>query len=735
MATKAPDASVFINTTDPAEIDTILATIRSQPGVVAVWPASRFIGRTTVAKDWYYPLAGPQRPAEIYQPLVDLGRLPDEGAVDEVAISKQTALNTGLTVGSEFSFDVYSPEQFELVSSDSEIPPDGATLHMRVVGVLRDVSDVSAARSERLMLGTAALYDRLPGIGRVALVKLDDATTGAAFIDRLSSTLTPDVAELSTTHESVTSARAASRVIDVGLWCMAAAIVLAGLVVVVQIIRRNVAERLVDDGALLALGLDRRSRAMATATPGLVSAMVAGVATVVVAIAASPLFPVGRPRSLEPAPGIDVDVVAISLGALATLMVTAFLFVIVARVAVVPRRSSAPERTSKAMNTIRQVGPLPVAFGVGLVRDRGVDASRNALSRSIVAVAVGIAGLVASATFVRSLDHLAASPAEYGMDFDLSMEVPTAQWPTRSAELVADDRLEMVGSSLSTYIEVNGRPSSATALEATKGSVAPTVTRGRAPMGTEEVALGPGLSRELGAPVGSHVEVRTGDSTVSAEVVGLALESQVTSEDYVGGLVVSPELLALAAPNDPEATPPYRLTLVRFAPGADPAAVTAELDGRYPWSVMDESFPAPPAAILTLIDVRVVPVFLAWFFAAVTVVALATSLVAAGRRHRRSMAVVRGLGMGAGGLRLALWSLAAVAVGVALAVGVPVGLFVGDATWSAAARSVDVVPNVSWPVLAIIGAVPVLLLAGALATLWPAHRLLSHPVAEVLRAE
>jgi len=369
-------------------------------------------------------------------------------------------------------------------------------------------------------------------------------------------------------------------------------------------------------------------------------------------------------------------------------------------------------------------------LGLHLTNDPGRAHGGVRTRTAAAGAALGVAGLVAVATFTASLDHLVRTPAEYGIDYDLSIEVPDSKVDERLAELGADDDLEAVAEQRSATLQVDGRTTEGVAMESTKGNVAPVIVDGRAPVGPDEIAIGPALARELDLEVGSTVELGGGAATRSATVVGELLDPQSMSDESSASVYLHQRTLG-----EVSVSPPYPIIVVRFAEGADRAAVVDALDRRYPYGVMDESFPQPPGALRNLDDVRAVPRILGVFFAGLTAVSLANGVLSAGRRARHSLGVVRGLGFTRGQVRAALAVMGTLVALGALVVGVPLGAIAGSASWSRVSAAVDVVPNVRWAYAAVGLVVVVVPVVGLLASLWPTRTATRAPAAEVLRVE
>ncbi|MBX3285748.1 MAG: ABC transporter permease [Actinobacteria bacterium] len=739
-ATDAPDAYVLVRTFEPGRVEQAGEVLEADRRVSVVWPFSQFIGRTTGAKDWYYPMAGPARPDGIARPLLVDGRMPADRSVDEVAISRQTAVATGLGVGDVIRMDLYTPQQMATIAEDTETEPQGSHLELRVVGVVRDAFDIAPAAADRLMVASPAFYDRHRASGdnefRGFAVRARGGEAGmrqvASDLQRTPGLDVPGAIEVRPTSALFDRLAPANRVLRTGIWVLALVVAGIGSFVVAQAIRRHVDRHQGEHVALRAIGFTRPDGVAASTLPGLVAAVVAGVVAVAVAVAVSPLFPLGHPRVLEPSPGVHVDLPVVGLGAVLVVAWTLALFAVVAWLDLDPAPRVRRRTPSPALAWASSIAPPSVLLGLHLATDpssvrRGVRARTAALG-----AALGIAGLVAATTFVASLGHLVATPVEYGIDYDLSIEVPESQVGTRLDELAADDRLEAVAEQRSTTVEVAGRSALAVSMVSRKGRVAPVLAEGRLPAGPDEALLGPALARSLGVGVGDTVQVGSGDRERRVTVVGTHLDPQPVSAETGSTLLLHPGTLAEVAPPD---APPYPMIVVRYADGADATAVTADLDRRYPYGVMDESFPSPPGTLLNLDAVRTVPVVLAWFFVGLTVVALANGVVATGRRARHTVGVVRGLGFTAAQVRTAMVSMGLLLAGGSLLVGVPLGAVVGAAAWSRVSGGLDIAPDVRWA-LGVLGAALVAVPGlGAVAALWPARTATLRSPAEVLRTE
>ena len=89
----------------------------------------------------------------------------------------------------------------------------------------------------------------------------------------------------------------------------------AALLVGAQVLRREVVSRREESEVVRALGADRATRVAAVTLGPLCAIVLGGVVAVGVAIALSPLSPLGAVRAVEPDPGVSLDGLVLGAGA------------------------------------------------------------------------------------------------------------------------------------------------------------------------------------------------------------------------------------------------------------------------------------------------------------------------------------------------------------------------------------------------------------------------------------
>ena len=141
-----------------------------------------------------------------------------------------------------------------------------------------------------------------------------------------------------------------------------------------------------------------------------------------------------------------------------------------------------------------------------------------------------------------------------------------------------------------------------------------------------------------------------------------------------------------------------------------------------------------PAEIANYQSTGATPVILAAGLAIGAIVALALTFIASVRRQRRDLALLKTLGFTSRQLATTIASQASVIAVIAAVVGVPVGIAVGRQLWILFARNINAVPASTVPASLILVAAGAVILANLVAAA-PARMAARTPVALVLRTE
>jgi hypothetical protein len=416
-----------------------------------------------------------------------------------------------------------------------------------------------------------------------------------------------------------------------------------------------------------------------------------------VALALSPLAPIGPVRRIEPDRGVSLDATPLLGGAAVLLLV----LVGAAAVSAVREVAAEPSTTSRTAWLTRGL-PAPAKVGVGFA----------AAARSVVAAAViGVAAVVAALTFGSSLRHLVDTPELFGWKADAVLfddgGYGNIDPDAASAQLERDRDVEGWAAARFDVATVGGRQVPAMDSLPLRGDAPPPVLEGRGLQGPDEVLAGSRTLGQLGLSVGDTVVVDVGGETSRRRIVGRATLPSIGiihgARTSLGDGLVLP---ARQAAQDDEGIG-FSSVFVRFRPGTDEAAARERLRdigtevGSYPGS-MDVLGVQRPAEIAEHRTMRSSPAFLAGALAAAVLASLLFALAASARRRRRDLAVLKVLGMTSRSVGRTIQVQSGVTMAVGILLGVPLGIAGGRWAWRAYADEIDVVDVGRVPVIAVV---------------------------------
>lgn len=533
-----------------------LPTLRTSPGVAAVTEVRSVqtgMATCTCAKPIGDNFALLEVPAASLGRVTKLvaGRLPRQSAADEVLASFTLAQDKGIRVGSVLHVPLYGRQQAAAVTGGASPLPRGPRVTLRVVGI-------EAAENE-FPSGQSPLYDlyatrafansenprSLPSTFYYVRLRHGPASLAVfdAGIRQLGKQTKQQVINVHL-DGGAAAVMASIRPQAAGWWVLAGLAALAGLAVIGQALTRQVVATGADNAVLAALGMRPRELTVLGLLRTLVIATAAVAGAVALAAALSPLTPLGEARVAEPAPGLVLDPVILSLGALATVLA-------VLGLAVRPAMRSAhlipgperPARTALARvaRGLALAGASPSAvIGIRHALERGRETHPVPAWTALVGAILAMAALAATAVFGASLSHLIASPQLYGDPFPVyfdSQDPQTITGPVQHS-LQHDPAIDRMTLAIGPEITVNHVQVRAIAFRAVRGRALLSMVSGSVPAGGRQISLGTTTMRQAGVQVGSIVPVTVTtpaghDRTVSFRVVG---QTSFPSDFGTGGL-------------------------------------------------------------------------------------------------------------------------------------------------------------------------------------------------------
>lgn len=469
------------------------------------------------------------------------GRLPSDGAADEIALPLITAKRAGVAVGDQLSVtgachvdesahqrnrDYFKPHTLSVVGifvGFFDVRPAGQAEYFEVVLVDPTFGQAIGVESQRG--GVLWWYEDGRGVD-----DLGEQARSSIFIDMsdraevIGDRLRPDVTAL-----RILSALGA----------------LAAVAVLSQLLARHLRLLANDHSTLRALGTTRRQLWSLGASHATLIGFAAGFISSVVAVSALPFIPTGAGQGILKGAPRPLPVLALTLGVAITVGVVVLL-------GVVPSWLTARATRGRGTTTRQSVASRLVGDGrLGTTASWGVRVAlepaggqqpvpvRSGLSAAVIATAI-IAGVV---TFAAGLEHLRATPRLVGWNWDFAAGGDDVD--LQALAKFAADHPDVKRSSLGTVFPSNISVGAGfdievidLAFETGPNAVTPVVLAGRAPEGADELVLNADIAAKLGVKIGDEVAV-SGDDFFAFlhQLLGVATDlpdRRTTSFELVG---------------------------------------------------------------------------------------------------------------------------------------------------------------------------------------------------------
>jgi hypothetical protein len=750
--TRAQDAMVFTSQVGDLHPDWRALEKRPEVARLAIWDlmfgniAGQPGGLLFVSHDGTWL-------GSVDRPVVVQGRMFNRRA-DEMVVDEQTASVDHVKVGDVVPFQAFARSQSDLTAM-----PEGPSFKIRVVGVVRDVDEFLFASAGDVSPGVVSHYGNQILLHPNAVVRLAHGEADVAALRRdVNSLVAPGVPvlDLDNAGRRVTTTLAVERF---ALAMLAAAIAIAGALIVLQVVLRSVAVMSEDVPALRAMGMTRRDVAVGTTLAHGPAVVLSTAFAVIFAIAFSPVFPIGEGRRIDPDVGLHADWVVIAVGVpiLALLLVAVTAWRGYRADAGARRRTDL--RPSGIAAWLRRRAPLTVDLGAHLALEQQGPGSPGVSGRpALVGAVVGVLGVVAALSIDQAISGALANPQRVGVTWAAEIVLPSV-----SPELVAQVRRAAPGASVAVahrvVINVGGVGVPTFSVANAGGRAGPiglTAMKGRPPNGLNEADIGPATADQLHVHMGQWVTV-AGSHRV--HLVGIALFPTDVHSEFDEGLWLTPAGLGAVTSASEEENAPDEAVVVRFPdrlheeqralqvavaaqaiqslpPGPNPVSrLISALGGPRSSIGSNVAPPSIPLELTNLQNVELLPTILGIGLALLALAALSYVLVITGRARRRDFAVLRAIGLGTNASRLVIFAQAAIIAVVAAVVGVPLGVVTARIAWRAVSNRVPLVyaPPASIVVIAIV--VPAFLVATVVVATWPALRITRDHPASVLRTE
>jgi hypothetical protein len=349
--------------------------------------------------------------------------------------------------------------------------------------------------------------------------------------------------------------------------------------------------------------------------------------------------------------------------------------------------------------------------------------------------------MAAVGTFGANLVALVGTPRRYGQTWDLSLDSGFGALPPRRVAAVLRRVPGVTGWTFGDHYDVTiaGRDVPAIALAPGRGPTSwPTLLEGRPPRRDGEIVLGRTSLSRAGVDVGERGRfLPLGfPHPVSMRVVGEAVLPFFGRGSFSATGLGQGAIILDSAPN-PEG---FNFVLVRVEPGPDRATELARVDRALATVCPKDQDCTPttsqqPAGVRNYARVVQTPKILAAVLALLALATLLHFLVVSTFGRRRDLGVLKTIGFTPAQVRATIAWQATTVIVLALGIGLPLGLLGGRAAWSAFARYLGADPTTQTPVLLLLLAIPVAILATNVLALGPGLVASRLRPAAVLRSE
>jgi hypothetical protein len=645
------------------------------------------------------------------------GRLPSPSAPDQVLVSFTLQRDNGVQVGTVIHVPFYAPSQASAADSatGTSLKPHGPELAFHVVGIVASPFDFPSGQISSYELYTTPAFTRsvIPhtATGFEYAVRLRRGIADLPRFDTEANRLDgAGVEGVGNINGQIESIETSIHPQAIGWFILAALAALVGLAVVGQTLARQSMAESSDYPTLTALGADQRQLAMLGMARNLVIALVGAFGAVALAIALSPLAPVGEARLAEPSTGIAVDASVLSVGALATVLLVLALGLWPATRPTLPRRAddrTAITRNSAVVSTLAAIGAPPSALiGVRNALQRRASGSAVPTGTAFLGIVLAVVALCGTVVFGSSLSHLTSTPSLYGDSYQLTFDViPGLPDPALLTTIEHDKTVDVITRAVATQVSIDRTTVGALAVERLRGSLPLSTVEGHLPDGDGQIGLGAATMRQVDAHVGSLVNVTVSTPSGGKRTERFRVVSQVPLP-VVGGYVglgngavfTMPGYEAASCSSVPGSQKACQQAVVgsnfgaivtTMVPGARGAATVAHYLHTYPFYA---SAPVTPTSLINFGEAVNFPLIFGAIVAIFGATTLAHLLFVSVARRRKETGLLKVLGFTKPQIIATVaWQTTTFTL-VGILFGVPLGVIAGRATWNLFAEELGVVP-------------------------------------------
>jgi ABC-type antimicrobial peptide transport system permease subunit len=382
--------------------------------------------------------------------------------------------------------------------------------------------------------------------------------------------------------------------------------------------------------------------------------------------------------------------------------------------------------------------PPALAIGSRLAVEPGRGRRAVPVRSALVGAIVGVLGVVGCFTFRAGLADAAADPLRAGVVWDFMVGSGTGPVTTAQLAKVTTDHdvASVLHATWYRAVRIQGVATPTFAIKTLDGDIAPVVLTGRAPRTDNEIAFGPGTMRDLKVHVGDRIRVGNAPGH-PVTVVGTALLPASSHTDYDQSAWMTDDAVRrLVGPIEKLDSNAYEdYVLIRWKTGVNHDAAQKSLLSKLHSEELYSQRAVLPTAVITLGDLRSLPLALGVFFALLASATVAHALVTTVRRRRHELAIMRSIGFTRRQSRIAIAWQATIIAAAGVVIGVPLGIVTGRLIWRWLAHNFPVVYVAPLAAVAVVLVVPAAIALANLLAAWPARSAARIRPAEALRTE
>ena len=654
------------------------------------------------------------------------GRRPNPSKPDEVLASFNLIQDAGVRLGTIIRIHFYAAAQLQSIASATGVPPApvGPAVALHVVGFEASEQEFPSGASPSYdLLATSSFLRTVIPKTAAASVYLVRLRNGSADIPRFSA----EVNRLSSLgvegflNEDVGAASVEASIHPqaLGWWILALLSGAIGLAVVGQALARQSLLKRVSYPPLCALGMKSRQLVALGMTRNLGIALFGACGAACLAVALSPIAPLGEARVAENSTGIEANLPVLFVGTISVVAAVLVLGIIPSVHAARSSRQAIPPlipHPSAIASRLALLGaPASMLIGVRHALQRRSGSSTVPVGTALLGTVLAVTALCGTGIFGASLTHLTRTPALYGDSFQLNFTDPSPSLnPDLLRALEHNPGVASITHGITTETLINGVAVGGIATTSIRGPVLLSTVTGHLPSSDREIGLGAATMRQVHAHIGSIVSVTVPLPSGSRRTLLFKVVDQI-SFPVLGGAVglgigaafslsgyeaaICPPTLHPAACKAAAAQTGGGGLLVRVVDGPRGQAAIAQLLNSYR-SIA--ALPITPTSLINFGEAVNFPLIFGILLAIFGAATLVHMLIESVARRRNEIGILEVLGfVRRQVVSCVAWQATTLAL-VGVAFGVPLGIVAGKASWTAFSSSLGAVPATVVPVMLVI---------------------------------